>query len=300
MKPRVRTKAPLLLVLLMISGCSGIGDLSNSEQSDSTEVAAYPNASKAGASLLSAFYGLDDAIPLLASYRICGDFGHQDGMPVIFAKELDLATLQAGDFRVTLADGNQISAACATPAPAEDVGELRTILLVGDFGSIDNQPVSVEITGNIISLDQQTNFKGASVGVTPLEHGPSLVHAEAVAKDQWELDKQATALPFGGGNGCPASTRQIVRVVWAGGVTKPGGDEIDDLERAAYSVFVEDAGGQTKEVIPFAVADLGDGDNNHKLCLDVETRVVRVEFPQGLLTDPREDLNPATAVSVSY
>ena len=50
------------------------------------------------------------------------------------------------------------------------------------------------------------------------------------------------------------------------------------------------------EVSPVAVGDLGDGDNNHELCLDTEARVIRVEFPAGLLTDPREDLNPATVV----
>ena len=37
------------------------------------------------------FTGLDDAIPFLASYRICGSLGNSDGMPVIFSKEVDIA-----------------------------------------------------------------------------------------------------------------------------------------------------------------------------------------------------------------
>ncbi len=288
------------LSLALLAGCSNVSELADTQQQDTTDAASFPQATSQGAALLSAFYGLDDAVPFFGSYRICGEFGHTDGMPAIFSKELDTATLQAGDFRVTLADGQSISVACATPAPAEDVGELRTMLLVGDFGSIDNQPVSVEVTGNVISLDHRTNFKGARVDVTRLEHGPGLVHAEVVPEEQWELDKQASALPFGGGSGCPAGTRQVVRVVWAGGVTKPGGDEIDDTERSAYGVFVAGEGGELTEVTPFAIGDLGDGDNNHELCLDVTTRVVRVEFPEKLMTDPREDLNPATAVSISY
>jgi hypothetical protein len=291
--------APLLLILLVCVGCSGVGELSSTEPGDTTDPNSYPNAESGNVALLSAFYGLDDAIPFFASYRICGEFGHQDGMPAIFSEELDVTTVQAGDFRVTLADGQQVLVDCATPAPAEDPGEFRTILLIGDFGSISNQPVSVEITGNIISMNQQANFKGASVQVTPLEQGPTLVRAEIVPEDQWELGKEASALPFGGGDSCPASTRQVVRAVWAGGVTKPGGDEIDQVERSAYQVIVADDHGELISVTPFAIGDLGDGDNNHELCLDTDAQVVRVAFPEGLMTDPREDLNEATEILVS-
>ena len=73
-----------------------------------------------------------------------------------------------------------------------------------------------------------------------------------------------------------------------------GGDEIDDVERAAYRVLFENG----EETAPMAVADLGDGDNNHELCLESDTPVRRVSFPAGLLTDPREDLNPATSVTL--
>jgi hypothetical protein len=290
----------VFLATLLLGGCADPSGLATTEQNDSTVAMDYPDAELFDGALLSAFYGLDDAIPFLASYRICGEFGHQDGMPVIFPQQIDLDTLEAGDFLVTLEGGAQLNVACATPAPAEDAGELRTILLIGDFGSMSNQPARVEVTGNIISLDQKTNFKGADVQVTRLEDGPTLIYAEAVPEDQWDLGKEATTVRFGGGSGCPADTRQVVRVVWRGGVTKPGGDEVDDLERAAYQVFVLAEDGELTEMVPFAIGDLGDGDNNHELCLDVEARAVRVAFPEGLLTDPRDDLNPATEVSVSY
>ena len=300
MNSKISAAACLVLFLQLGTGCSDIRGLSSTESIDSTVLTTYPEAVSSGVSLLSAFYGLDDAIPLFASYLICGRLGLQDGMPVIFSKEIDLSTMQSGDFIVNLTNGQKRNVACATPAPARDSGELRTILLVGDFGSIDNQPVSVEIVGNIISLDHQSNFKDSVVKVTQLERGPYLIHAEFVKESQWELGKEATPLPFGGGSGCPASTRQVIRAIWTGGVTKPGGDEIDDLERLSYRVFVEDEGKKITEITPFAIGDLGDGDNNHELCLDVDARVVRVEFPQKLLTDPREDLNPATSISISY
>ena len=63
-------------------------------------------------------------------------------------------------------------------------------------------------------------------------------------------------------------------------------------------MFVADATGGEVLVTPIAIGDLGDGDNNHKLCLDVDDTVVRVEFPEGMMTDPRDDPNPATAVSL--
>ena len=297
---RVRIRATALLFgLLLMAGCSDIGELANTEQRDTTDPTFYPDAVTGDAALLSAFYGLDDAVPFLASYRICGGFGHQDGMPVIFSSEIDLKTMQAGDFLVTLADGQRLQVACATPAPAEDLGELRTILLIGDFGSKDNQPVSVEVTGNIISLDQQINFQGTRVNATSLEAGPTMVLAEVVPLEQWEIGKEPTALPFGGGDSCPAATRQVVRVVWSGGITKPGGDEIDQVEQSAYQVFVVGDDLELTSITPFAVADLGDGDNNHELCLDTDAGVVRIAFPAGLMTDPREDLNPATEIVVS-
>lgn len=94
-------------------------------------------------------------------------------------------------------------------------------------------------------------------------------------------------------------TKQIVRVVWNGGITKPGGDEVDDVERKSYSVTIRDDDGSVSTISPFALGDLGDGDNNHKLCLDVEGMPLKVDFPEGLVTDPRDDLKPGTSIEVS-
>ena len=95
-------------------------------------------------------------------------------------------------------------------------------------------------------------------------------------------------------------TKQVVRVTWQGGVTKPGGEEIDDKERLLYKVMVLKPDGAIVAVTPFAIADKGDGDNNHRLCLDVEGTPQSVSFPAGHVTDPREDLNPETTVEVTH
>jgi len=131
--------------------------------------------------------------------------------------------------------------------------------------------------------------------ITSLEAGPFLVWAEVLREEEWDLG--STSIWTGGG--CPqAGTLQVVRSVWAGGVTKPNGGPIDDVERVQFRVIVEAEGGGTEEIIPFAIADLIDYDNNQDLCLDDSRQPLRIEVPAGLLVDPGGDLNPATSVDV--
>jgi len=250
------------------------------------------------ASLLSAFYGLDDALPGIVNLVACEGAGGQDGMPVIFSHEVDVRTVEPGDFKVTTSSGSVTEVTCLTLAPADDAGELRTALLTGPLGSLEDQPAIVEIVGNLLSLDNTVNFKGASVKVTPLEDGPSLVWAERVPEEEWRLGSQGTNFRFGGGTGCPAETEQVIRATWAGGVTKPNGQDADELELDLYKVTVQRPDGAEDEITPMALADLGDGDNNHKLCLGTPDPAQSVSFPAGYLTDPRDDLNPSTSITI--
>jgi hypothetical protein len=126
-----------------------------------------------------------------------------------------------------------------------------------------------------------------------------MVWAEVVPEPEWELGKSASSLPGGGGDGCPLGTLQVVRVTWSGGVTKPGGQEIDDIERVAYRVTISLSDEGETELVPFAIGDLGDGDNNHELCLNRAGLPLHVDFPAGLVTDPRGDLNPHTRIEVT-
>jgi hypothetical protein len=220
-------------------------------------------------------------------------------MPVIFSHEVGIETTQAGDFRVVAEPGAVGQITCVTPAPAEDFGEFRTILIAGKFGNAEDQPVTVKVVGTLLSIDGQLNFRGARVNVIALEEGPTMVWSEIVPEEHWDLGKAATGLTFGGGSGCPVDTKQVVRVTWAGGVTKPGGEEVDDIERAEHRVTASFGDKGDTELVPFALGDLGDGDNNHELCLDRSASPRRVEFPAGLITDPREDVNPNTSIEIT-
>ncbi|MBC8162242.1 MAG: hypothetical protein H7Z42_13610 [Roseiflexaceae bacterium] len=299
MRLRSSLAPTLLLGALLLAGCASTSvDIpADTTLSDTTVELNAARQDPAAAYLMSAFFGLDNGLPLGTNVRICRGAGGADGMPVIFSQEIDQATMQAGDFRVLRKSGALGEVVCVTLAPALDTGELRTALLIGEFGSADDPAVAVEIGGNLLSIDRAFNFKGATIAVTPLAPGPTLILAELVPEAQWELGKAGG--PWGTGSGCPTGTLQVVRATWAGGVTKPGGEEADDAERALYSVTLAVADGSASELTPFALGDLGDGDNNHELCLDRAGTPLRVAFPAGHLTDPNEDLNPDTTILIT-
>ena len=270
------------------------------EQNDTTQTVIDTNIAndQRETTLISAFFGLDDALPRLSGRVICQGAAGKDGMPLIFSHEVDVSTIEPGDFKVTTASGAIGYVECLTMAPADDPGELRTVLLVGSYGSVQDQPDTVEISGNILTLDGSANFKGAKIDVTRLEDGPTLVWAEIVPREEWDLGRKPTQLRFGGGSGCPEGTRQVVRVTWDSGITKPNNAPVDDLERLEYVVTIAKSDRTLEKVAPFALGDLNDGDNNHELCLDTEDPARAVSFPPGFVTDPRGDLNPASSIQV--
>lgn len=242
--------------------------------------------------ILSAFFGLDNSQRIrFRTVFACRGFKGSDGMPVIFSKEIDENTLDPGDFRVTTASGKVGRVGCVTLRPADEPGEKRTVLVIGHYGSRDDQPVTVEITGDLMSLDGRVNFKGTQADVIPLEAGPTMILSEIVPPENWQL---------GTSGNCPRDgVNSVVRVTWTGGITKPGGAEIDDKERQLYRVTIRKADGGLATVTPIAIADLSDNDNNHDLCLGIAGEALSVFFPAGALTDPNEDLNPDTEVKVS-
>lgn len=262
----------------------------------------------AAPTLLSAFFGLDNKLPTAAA-GLCLRAPGQDGMPVIFSAVIDPDSLQPQDFTVTTQSGVVHTPLCATLSPAVDRGELRTVLLIGEFGDAEKDPpAKVAVVGDILTSagkgrnpdaadENSQNFKGASVAVTPLSAGPTLIVAESVPQDQWELNQRSGRQR---GDGCPATgTVQIVRATWAGGVSIQSGDEAGQAEGALYRVTLIGADGKPVEVAPFKLADLGDGDNNHLLCLDVAGEPQSVFFPAGYLYDPNADApNPDTRVPV--
>ena len=243
---------------------------------------------------LSAFFGLDNRLPGIN--RICQGAAGQDGMPVVLSHTVDAATLEPGDFRIVTRSGAERSPICSNLGPASDAGEHRTVLLIGEFGDAPNDPpVQVLVVDDLFSdgaAGDRVNFHGTQTHVTPLDAGPSLVLAEVVPEDGWS--RPATDR----GSSCPEGVLQVVRATWAGGVRLPTGGELGDAERALYRVTVERPDGSRDELVPAALADLGDRDNNHLLCLDTSAPAVSVSFPAGHLVDPNRDLNPDTHVAV--
>ncbi|WP_149866270.1 hypothetical protein [Tropicimonas marinistellae] len=272
-------------------------NISNRELFDTTADAGLPReANGQSAELLSAFHGLD-ALPRLSNV-ICRGSEGKTGMPVIFSTEIDVATMQAGDFQVTTRSGAIGTMHCASVLPATDPGELRTVLLIGQLGPADSDPpVKVDVVGHLHSIDGTVDFRGASVSVIPLEDGPSITLAEVV--EDWTL--VGTLGPRRvRGSLCPKEgIVQAIRVTWEGGVTLEDGTEPGEAERDLYTITVEATDGTRRDVKPAALANLGDGDNNHMLCMDTKDQPISVSFPEGILTDPNDDLNPATKVDVT-
>ena len=268
------------------------------DQTDTTIELPIPQESNG---LLSAFFGLDNELPRRALNFVPGADG-MDGMPVIFSREVDLESMQAGDFRVTTQSGDIGYIHGVTLAPAIDEGEFRTALLVGEYGSLEDPPVLVEIVGNLYSIDKSINFKGSSIVVIPLEDGPTLILAEIVQESIWSRNtgKRPDRTTFSG-SGVPEmeEIKQVIRVTWTGGVELENGKEIDSSNLMYYTVTVEASNGSTREINPIAFADLHDNDNNHLLCLDTDDHPISVTFQEGLLVDPNHDLNPETSVLIT-
>jgi len=244
------------------------------------------------ARLVSAFFGLDNDLPFGAN-RLCFGASGKDGMPVVFSHTLDPDTLQAEDFEVVTQSGDVRTPECVTLRPAQDPGELRTALLIGEFGdSPDNPPVSVKVVGDLLSDGAPpVNFNGTRTNVTPLAAGPSMVLAEPVPESEWTRKTSSTS--------CPKGIKQVIRVTWDGGIRRPDGDEPGEAERKLYRVTVKRPDGSSDEISPVALAELEDRDNNHFLCLDTTDPATAVSFPAGNLVDPNGDLNPDTDIAVS-
>jgi hypothetical protein len=244
------------------------------------------------ARLLSAFFGLDNDLPFRAN-ALCFGASGADGMPVVLSHTVDPDALEPEQFQVVTRSGEVSTPKCVTLRPAYDPGERRTVLLIGEFGDApDDPPVTVQVVADLLSESTPSvNFKGTQVDVTPLAAGPSMVLAEAVPRNEW-ADKRR-------GTDCPEGIQQVIRVTWDGGVRLLNGDEPGDAQRQLYRVTVKRGDGSSDEISPVDIAELGDGDNNHFLCLDTADPAVSVSFPGGHLIDPNQDLNPDTQVVIS-
>lgn len=244
------------------------------------------------AKILTAFFGLDNGLTKRANLIYKKAYG-KDGMPLVFSHELDPKTLQGADFLVTTKNGDEYIVEAASFMPANEEFELRTVLLIGEYGNHpDNPPVSVEVVGDLVARTGQ-NFKGQIVQVIPLPEGPVLSYAE-----YFTFDEKHPYIKKGDGCDCPKEeTKMVVKVVWAGGVRAINGKELGDNELKDFVVTMVN-GADTTKVTPFKLADLEDNENNIDLCLKQSGIPILVEVNENIAIDPRDDKNPKTKVKV--
>jgi hypothetical protein len=244
------------------------------------------------AKVVTAFFGLDNGLTQKARalYRKAPG---KDGMPLVFSLEIDPATLDASDFKVTSKNGTVYTVEAATLLPANEEFELRTVLLIGEYGDYpDNPPVSVNISGDLMSRTGQ-NFKGQTIAVIPLEEGPILSYAE-----YFTLTDDYPYVASGYGCDCPKEeTQLVVKAVWSGGVRALNGDELGQNEVDDFIItLVKDE--DTVTVSPFQLADIDDNDNNIDLCLDESGIPILLQVNEKVAIDPRGDKNPETKVAI--
>ncbi|MEO1516912.1 MAG: hypothetical protein AAFV95_17955 [Bacteroidota bacterium] len=244
------------------------------------------------AKILTAFFGLDNGLTQQARLLYRNAAG-QDGMPLVFSHELDPSTLEGADFEVTTKDGSQFVVEAAVLPPANEEFELRTALLIGEYGNHpNNPPLSVKIVGDLLSRTGH-NYKGETIKVIPLEEGPILSYAEyfTFAEDYPYVEE-------GRGCDCPrGETKVIVKAVWSGGVRAVNGEELGKNERNDFVVTMLQ-GADTIQTSPFQLADLSDNDNNIDLCLKEDGIPIHLTVNENIAIDPRDDKNPRTEIEV--
>ena len=278
-------KISVSILLLLALGCKPLANYNLSK--DNPEI----NKTRK-AKMLSAFFGLDNAMPQRAM-GIWLQAPGKDGMPLVFSHEIDPKTLNANVFQVTTQKGQKLSVAFATFKPAIEEFELRTVLLIGEFGNTpDNEPVQVEIIGDLKTRDGQ-NLKGQKVKISPLNDGPFLTYAE-----YFDFDSNYPFVKKGRGCDCPKDdTQTVVRVVWSGGVRAANGKELGHRELSSFTItLVQNA--DTIQVQPFQMADINDKDNNIDLCIKEKGLPIRVEVKENIAIDPRGDKNPLTKINI--
>jgi len=240
--------------------------------------------------LISAFFGLDNGLPSL----LCGTPGSQlDGMPVNFMFPIDVSTLSESDFEVVDSLGNIHIPMCAVLAPANENGENRTVLLLGEFGTaVTNPPVEVRVVGDLFTTDTLSgesacsaiiNLNGiTTTNVIPLADGPSLFFAQRID---------------GNLNECNSGI-QTIQVAWDGGITPYiSGDTESDLFQ--YYIGYSDNSGVLIPHVPISIADINDNDNFHQLCFSTSDEIVKISMMANTVEDPNQDSNLYSEIDVS-
>ena len=253
-------------------------------------ILSFVTSAKSQDALVSAFFGLDNGLPGL----LCNQPGSLlDGMPVNFKFPLDAFTLSESDFEVVDSLGNIHIPMCAVLAPANENGENRTVLLIGEFGTaITNPPVEVRVVGDLFTTDtfsgesacsEIINLNGSiTTNVIPLADGPSLFFAQRIDGDL---------------NECNSGT-QTIQVAWNGGITPYVSDDTES-DLFQYYVGYSDSSGVLIPHVPISIADIDDNDNFHQLCFSTSDEIVKISMMANTVEDPNQDPNLYSEIDVS-
>ena len=233
--------------------------------------------------ILSAYHGLDP-LPAQAIIGLCGmaPVSGQDGMPVVFSAQINGDTLSPTAFAVEISSGERVTPLCVTLRPALEPLEQRTVLLIGPFSPEDSLPVGIEIMEQLEDVDGNSLVGLRSEEVTALASGPSLVLAERFAPNTSGLDGE-----------CLADTAQALQLTWEGGVTGPAGADLDEAQRTAISILLENG----NRVTPTSLGD-DDPDNHVIACVAETSPALSVSVAAGFFHDPGDDANPETRIDV--
>jgi hypothetical protein len=241
--------------------------------------------------LVSAFFGLDNALP---SLLLCNQKeGLIDGMTVNFKFPLDTSSLSETDFEVFDNLGNIHIPMCVSLAPANENGENRTVLLLGEFGTpVTNPPVEVRIVRDLFTTDtfsgesacsEIINLNGVTTtNVIPLADGPSLFFAQRID---------------GNLNECNSGT-QTIQVAWNGGVT-PYRSSDSESDLFQYYVGYSYCSGDLIPLVPISIVDINDNDNFHQLCFSTSDEIVKISMMANTVVDPNQDPNLYSQIDVS-
>ena len=241
--------------------------------------------------IINAFFGLDNGLSSL----LCNQPGSLlDGMPVNFKFPLDASSLSETDFEVLDSLGNIHIPMCAVLAPANENGENRTVLLIGEFGTaVTNPPVEVRVVDDLFTIgtlsgesacSEIINLNGTyTINVVPLDDGPSLFFAQKIEDTL---------------NECTLGI-QTIQVAWNGGITPYiNGDIESDLFQ--YYIGYSDSSGVLIPHLPISIADINDNDNFHQLCFSTSDEIVSISMMANTVEDPNGDPNLFNEINVSY
>ena len=280
-----------------------------------TSCAPMPAPAEEPVSIVSAYWGADDAINAPAGTPgalgasvpapICPAATSADGVPVTFSSRLDPESVAPQRFRV-----NGVQPVCATVLPAVEPNELFTVLLLGQFASTAAGDRTVTVTAQGLRASDGRAVDAAATS-EPFGSGERVVLAEFKRRPpgpsvfDW-ISSPADALVAAydvGDDQCPAGSSAVVRVVFEGGIApaRSGAALLDAADLRAFTV-TSDANGDAVHPIAFGDqtgASGPDRDNILDLCLDrVPPPPLRVGVAAGTVLDPSGSPNPESSTPI--